>query len=188
MGHPACGQREYRFSLTSQARIIPNAALINVKILDSTPGIIEKYALGDEQALLAQVRYDRLLDTFTGVTCYSLQNHLRTTAPLLGQVEVDELYVGVDRRGVQYVFPVQAKGGKDQLSVVQIEQDIAVCNERFPDLVCRPIAAQFMQDELIAMFELTEQEGRIVVLDERHYELVPTDGLDPDELKSYRTT
>jgi len=39
------------------------------------------YALGDEQALLAKLRYNRLLDIFTGVVCYSLQNHLRTNVP-----------------------------------------------------------------------------------------------------------
>jgi hypothetical protein len=55
--------------------------------------------------------------------------------------------------------------------VVQIERDVAVCREQFPELICRPIAAQFMDQGLIAMFELTEQSGHIVVFDERHYEL-----------------
>jgi hypothetical protein len=45
------------------------------------------------------MRYNRLLDIFTGVACYSLQNHLRTTVPDVGQVETDELYVGVDKNG-----------------------------------------------------------------------------------------
>ena len=45
---------------------------------DSTPGVIS-YALSDEQSLLATVRYNRLIDVFTGLTCYSLQNHLRTS-------------------------------------------------------------------------------------------------------------
>ncbi len=58
----------------------------------------------DEQALLATVRYNRLTDIFTGVTCYSLQNHLRTTVRGVGQVETDELYVGVDRLGKHYAI------------------------------------------------------------------------------------
>ena len=69
--------------------------------------------MSDEQALLARVRYNRLVDIFLGIACYSLQNHLRTTASNMGQVETDELYVGVDRRGSHYVVPIQAKGGKD---------------------------------------------------------------------------
>src|SRR5438105_5867530 len=126
------------------------------KVPDSTPGIIIMYALGDEQALLAKLRYNRLVDIFTGITCYSLQSHLRTTVPNVGQVETDEIYVGVDRRGAHYVFPVQAKGGNDRLGIVQIEQDFALCAHRFPSLLCRPIAAQFMAIEVIALFEFEQ--------------------------------
>ena len=70
----------------------------------------------------------------------------------MGQVETDELYVGVDKKGIHYVFPVQAKGGTDKLSIVQIEQDFAVCARKFPTLLCRPVAAQFMPDGVIALF------------------------------------
>ena len=90
-----------------------------IKIPDATPEIISAYALNDEQALLAKVRYNRLIDLFLGITANSLQNHMRTTVKGIGQIEIDEVYVALDRRGIQYVIPVQAKGGKDQLSVVQ---------------------------------------------------------------------
>jgi len=139
--------------------------------------MIVKYALNDEQALLAKLRYNRLIDIFTGVTCYSLQNHLRTYVFNLGQVETDEVYVGVDREGAHYVIPVQAKGGKDRLSVVQIEQDIAVCAAKFKDAICRPLAAQFIQSDLIALFEFESTPDGVRVRTERHYQLVP-----PEEL------
>ena len=32
----------------------------------ATPGIVAKYAFNDEQALFAKVRYNRLVDVFTG--------------------------------------------------------------------------------------------------------------------------
>ena len=116
---------------------MPNAHLAVVKIPDSTPGIIAKYVLSSEQALLAKVRYNRLIDLFTGIVCYSLQNHLRTTVENLGQVETDEIYLGIDQSGLQYVIPVEAKGGADRPSVVQNEfQDLALCKEKFPDLNC----------------------------------------------------
>jgi len=121
------GRGRYQFVTTKVARIVPSPTLAETKVPDATPGIIGMYALGDEQALLAKLRYNRLIDIFTRVTCYSLQSHLRTTAQHLGQVETDEIYVGVDRRGAHYVFPVQAKGRGDKLSVVQVEQDLAVC-------------------------------------------------------------
>jgi len=88
------------------------------------------YSLSDEQALLARLRYNRLVDIFTGITCYSLQNHLRTHVREIGQIETDEVYIGVDRGGAHYVIPVQAKGGRDLLSVVQIEQDIEMCSNK----------------------------------------------------------
>ena len=94
--------------------LIPNQNLAVTKIPDATPGIIAKYAFSDEQALLTRIRANRLIDIFLGIACYSLQNHLRTTVVGMGQVETDEIYVGVDKGGSHYVVPVQAKGGRRQ--------------------------------------------------------------------------
>jgi hypothetical protein len=72
------------------------------------------------------------------------------------------------------------------ISVVQIEQDIAVCAAKFPALICRPIAAQFMADDFIALFELEEGEQGIAISSERHYRLVPGEEVTTDDLKVYR--
>lgn len=178
------GRSIYRFTLVPINRIVPNRELVTVKIPDATPAIIGSYALNDEQALLAKVRYNRLVDIFLGVTAYSLQNHLRTTVKGIGQIEIDEVYVGVDKHGAQYVMPVQAKGGSDQLSVVQTKQDIACCAEKFPHLICRSISTQFMDDDRIAIFELTVQDSQVKIAQERHYKLV-TDKLSPEDLALY---
>jgi len=181
------GMAKYKFSLTSMPRIIPNNLLAETKIPDSTPGIISKYAFTDEQGLLAKLRYNRLIDVFTGITCYSLQNHLRTTVIGIGQIETDELYVGVDQHGSQYIIPVQAKGGNDQLGIVQIEQDFAMCASKFPLLICKPIAAQFMEDNLIALFLFEEDvQNGIVINLEKHYKLVPPEEVSDDDLVLYR--
>ncbi len=111
------GRGRYRFCLTKVLSLAPNPSLCVTKLPDATPGVISKYALGDEQALLAKERYNRLIDVFTGVACYSLQNHLRSSVPQLGQVETDEIYVGLDRRGAHFIFPVQSKGGNDRLAL-----------------------------------------------------------------------
>jgi len=180
------GPSKYCFVAISQATIAPSKIMAETKVPDSTPGVIAMYALSDEQALLAKLRYNRLIDIFTGVTCHSLQSHLRTSVRTLGQVETDEVYIGVDKRGAHYVFPVQAKGGNDVISVVQIEQDMAVCAAKFPALICRPIAAQFMADDLIALFELEEGKQGIAISSERHYRLVPGEEVTPDDLTVYR--
>lgn len=179
------GRARYKFVAQAEAQILPNALLASTKIPDATPGVIARWALGDEQALLAKLRYNRLIDIFSGVVCYSLQNHLRTSVPGLGQVETDEVYVGIDRSGAQYVFPVQAKGGNDRISIVQIEQDIGLCAARFPLLVCRPIAAQFVGPDEIALFDFEEQQGEIRLRSEKHYRLVPEDDVADDDLERY---
>ena len=180
------GRARYRFVLVRQALIMPSGMMAETKLLDATPGVIARYAMSDEQALLAIVRYNRLVDIFTSITCYSLQNHLRTTVSEMGQVETDEIYIGIDKRGAQYVLPIQAKGRTDRIGIVQIEQDIAVCTAKFPDLICRPLAAQFMQNGVIAMFEFEQVEDEIRVTGERHYRLVGPDALSTDELAQYR--
>lgn len=166
------GRALYKFVLGRDSRIVPNPALVKTDIPNATPELIAAYAMDDEQALLATVRYNRLIDTFLGITTYSLQNHLRTTVTGIGQIEIDELYVGIDTEGRQYVVPVQAKQGKDQISVVQTMQDIRACRQKFGGASCRPVSVQFMPDKTIAMFELTLQDDELRVVAERHYRLV----------------
>ena len=180
------GIAKYVFAAMAFTDIRPNEQLAETKIPDATPGVVARYALSDEQALLAKLRYNRLVDIFTGVACYSLQSHLRTSVANLGQIETDEVYVGVDKVGVHYVFPVQAKGGRDVISVVQIAQDFELCAAKFPNLVARSIAAQFMDDELIAMFELERDGAEVRISSEKHYRLVDHGDLDEKDLLAYR--
>jgi len=179
------GIAKYEFRLVKPLDITPRPNLVVVKIPDATPEIIGAYALGDEQALLAKVRYNRLIDIFLGIAASSLQNHLRTTVKEIGQIEIDELYVGLDRHGSQYVVPVQAKGGRDKHGRQQTEQDIACCAEKFPALRCRPVSAQFITNNKIAMFELAMQEGEVRVVSEEHYELVPASAISTEDLTIY---
>jgi len=181
------GHGRYRFVQTPPVAITPNPALAETKVPDATPGLIELYALGDEQALLAKLRYNRLVDVFTGVACYSLQNHLRTSVQDLGQIETDEVYIGLDRRGAHYVFPIQAKGGREALGVVQVEQDLALCQAKFPALIARPIGAQFIEPNLIALFEFEDTDDGIRIVAERHYRLVPSEQMTAEEIQAYRS-
>ena len=174
------GKGRYRFRLVKQTRILPRTDRVVIDIPDATPEVIRAYALDDEQALLAIVRYNRLIDIFLGLTTYSLQNHLRTTVEGLGQIEIDELYIGLDKSGDHFVIPVQAKGGKDHIGIVQTTQDIRFSEQRFPDLGYRAVAVQFMEDQIVALFELALQGDDIKVVEERHYRLVPAEDLKRD--------
>jgi hypothetical protein len=160
--------------------------LLPAKIPNATPSIVDQYAIEDEQAVLTKIRYNRLIDLTTGISAYSLQNHLRTTLKSGSQIEIDELYVGVDKNGVQYIVPVQAKGGNDRIGRAQLEQDIAYCAEIYPDLVCLPIAAQFMAAGVIAMFQLTIADDRVQIVQEKHYRLVQADEISGEDLRQLR--
>jgi hypothetical protein len=180
------GKAKYAFVLEDQLILKPNESLTFTKILDSTPGIIRKYALSDEQALLAILRYNRLIDTFLGLTCYPLQSHLRTSVEDIGQIETDEIYIGIDKRGAHYIVPVQAKGGKDRQGKVQIEQDLIMCSKKFASLLCISIAAQFMDDGKIALMSFEKStDDQIRILSERHYKLVPAEDLLEEEVQMY---
>ena len=106
---------------------------------------------------------------------------------IFGQIEIDEIYVGINRNGQQFIIPVQAKGGRDKLAVVQTFQDLACCVEKFPSLIPRAISAQFLNDgsNVIAMFELTVENFEVRVVEERHYRLVAADSITADDLRQY---
>lgn len=183
------GDARYRFRLGSLNTINPTPGLLIRKIPDATPEIIAKYALSDEQALLAKVRYNRLIDIFLGITAYSLQNHLRTKIQNYGQIEIDELYIGIDSRGAQYIVPVQAKGGKDKLGVIQTIQDTLYCQglPAYEGCVIRTVSAQFLDNSAIALFELAFDGNDVSIVQEKHYRLVDGDKISRADLTAYRT-
>src|SRR5882762_8430774 len=91
------GKAKYAFvKLVSTPEIQIQADLATILLPDATPEIVLEYAGSDEQGILAKVHYNRLMDIFLQITCYHLQNHWRTSIKGKGQVEIDDLYVGLD--------------------------------------------------------------------------------------------
>lgn len=170
---------------TPAIRIRPNVAMLPIKVPNATPEILLENAFDDEQALLAKVRYNRLIDLFLGITTHSLQNHLRITVKGLGQIDIDELYIGLDRRGQQIIVPVQARVGKDRQSVEQTQQGIAFCTERYPELTCRPVSVHALSGDRIALFELTLSDSEIRIVDQKHYTLVQASEITSEDLRRY---
>ncbi|MBV6504875.1 MAG: hypothetical protein ILNGONEN_00430 [Syntrophorhabdaceae bacterium] len=156
-----------------QRTFSPSAMRVETKVPDATPGIIAKYALSDAQVLLAKLRYNHLIDIFTGVPSYSLQSHFNATVAKVGQIEADEIYLGLDRKGTHYVFPVHVKRGRAKLMIAQIEQGFAICALKFPAFICRPFAVQFVTEDIIALFDFEKNKDGIFIYDEKHYRLVP---------------
>jgi len=44
-----------------------------------------------------------------------------------------------------------------------------------------------MADNLIALFDFAQTEGRVAVVSEKHYRLVPAEELSPEDLEAYRS-
>ena len=58
--------------------------------------------------------------------------------------------------------------------------------EKFPGIKCRALSVQFMDDDIVAMFELTVDDEEVKVVEERHYKLVPAEELDQKSIRLYR--
>ncbi len=140
-----------------------------IHILDATPQIVLKYQGSDEQGILARIRYNRLVDTFTALTTYHIQGHFRTTVLDVGQVEIDDLYIGLDTDGHGFVLPIEAKAEspRDQLGVVQVTQMVKFARQHFPDLTVRPIGVKIMPDGSYMFLEFNDSEDSNLVATKR---------------------
>jgi hypothetical protein len=142
--------------------------------------------MDEKRRLLATVRASRLLDVFTRLICISLQSPVSTDVPGLGRVETDEVYLGIEKREVRRVLVVQAKPASHAFSLVNVGQGLAMCRAKFPTLGPLAVGAQFMEPDLIAVFEFVETGSGVRVAEEKHYRLVPPDQLTAEELSWYR--
>lgn len=169
------GKASYAFVRLKESPHVHISSDLHVILLpDATPEIVLEYAGSDEQGILAKLRYNRIPDIFLGITCYHLQNHWRTSIKYKGQLEVDDLYVGLDVDGKQYVIPIEAKGKKDRISKTQIVQNVGFARERYPRLIIRPLGIQEINDNDIVVIEFTagKSPDAIKIKEMRRYKLV----------------
>lgn len=171
--------------------IQPSECRFEIVVRDATPLRFARSALTDTQYIRAKVRHNRLIDLFFGAVAHPIRTGPHVVLHDVGQIETDEIYVAVRNTGQQFVIPIQAKVGSDQIGTVQIEQDLALCRDKFPTLTPRLVAVQFKKDatgEVIVMFELVLANDEIKVLDEKHYRLVPADQISSDDLQTMSRT
>lgn len=149
---------------------------VPIEIPNALPEIVEKHASADEQALLSSIRYNRLVDIFTEITCFHLQSHIRTTVKGEGQIEVDDLYVGIDAEGTEYVLPLEAKSpdDRDKLGWIQVSNMVKYATQNFPSLRCRAIAAKPARANEIHLVEFSNNTDHeeIGIVQERRYKLI----------------
>jgi hypothetical protein len=174
------GKGKYAFVRLERAPYIhvPDDLYIT-EIPEATPDIVLKYGGEDEQAILTKIRYNRLIDIFLSITAYHLQGHARSSVQDIGQVEIDDLYVGVDTEGRWYVMPVEAKsiGPEERLGVVQIRQMILFAKQSYGELALRPVGVKPLEDGSYVLLEFDDEEELETIAVKRYarYKLVRDD-------------
>lgn len=163
------GRGRYCARLINRISIQANMSIEPIMIEDSTPKLIGHVAATDEQGLLAKIRYNRLIDIFLGLCAHSVQNHYRTTVAGIGQIEIDEVYVGLDGKGRKHIITVQAKSLGDRHNAVQTLQDIRCCEQKFPEMICRAVSVMPLEEGKIAMFEIEFHNQSLRVIRESHF-------------------
>lgn len=191
------GDALYEFRLISVPKLEIDQGLQISRLHDATPEIVARFRLSDEQAVLARIRYNRLVDLFCRCVAHSLQNHLRTKVEGVGQIELDELYVAANRQGEHFIIPLQAKSASDRFGASQLLQDLEYCKTAHPNFRARPLAAQLVkrttagvETEVIVMFEFgcvdTGDDVVITKLNERHFALLQAGQVTPSDFESAR--
>lgn len=166
--------------ISGRSVITPTPFLVQTTIPDTTPGIVSKHVLNRKQASLAKLRYNRLLDIFMGFNCYSLQTSMKAALAGNSQVLIDEVYVGIDKRGRHCILPVLCAGRANKIRIAQVERHLAACTSKFPKLICHFIAAQFMDESRIALFEFDQMSEGPRIVGEKHFQLIRPEHLSPE--------
>jgi hypothetical protein len=171
------GKGKYVFKKTERPQFIEiQEGLAPIEVLNAIPEIVEKYSANDEQGLLSTIRYNRLVDIFTKITCFHLQSHIRTTIQHEGQIEIDDLYVGIDQEGKEYILPLEAKSPdeRDKMGWIQITNLVRYARQYFPNLLCRPLATKPVGPNQIYMIEFEDETDyeKIGIKELKFYKLI----------------
>jgi len=171
----ARGAGKYAFvRIVAETTVTVPESLKTYPIPYAVPDIVAQNLARDEQGLLTIVRYNRILDVFSGLACFHLQSHVRTQISGHGQVEIDDLYVGVDKDGQGFVLPVEAKEEGERLGLDKAVALTLFARAKFPKLICRPVGIIRRALHLFdcVEFEPAEELSKVVLVDMRRYQLV----------------
>ncbi len=175
----ARGSGLYAFvKIEGETTVTIPAAMKVYPIPYAVPEIVAQNLARDEQGSLTIVRYNRILDVFTGLACFHLQSHIRTQVSDHGQIEIDDLYVGVDKDGQGFVLPIEAKEEGERLGLDKAVGLTLFARSRFPKLICRPIGIMRRGAGLFDCieFEPSDELSKVVVLEMRRYQLITETG------------
>ncbi len=84
---------------------------------------------------------------------------MRNSITNRGKIEIDDLYIGVDRNGTKYIIPLAAKSAseRDKLGWVQVSNLVRFARQFFPKLICKPVAAKPIDRDRIYLIKFTDE-------------------------------
>ncbi|MCX6049954.1 MAG: hypothetical protein NT075_33060 [Chloroflexi bacterium] len=170
--------------IESSLVVAPSPLWAKSKVVDLTPTNINEFDLNEKQLLLARIRYNRLIDFFTGCDCFSLQRNDQITDTNTNKIENIEIYFGTRARDGQFIIPVKSFDRQEKILVRKISQDFTAYEAEFPTLHCIPIAAQWMEEHTLALFSFSRRYDGFWLSEEKHYQLMSPTELLPEALSS----
>jgi SAM-dependent methyltransferase len=164
------GRVGYRFVAVPRANVFP-VDVPEEEVVDQTPEVLRLPGLYDGQAsmlLLAQIRYNHLMDRCAGFPCYSLGDHYRAPVPLFGLFQVDEVFAGSDQLDTPCLFPVHVCQPGEVLGTLLADQLAAVCAGFGPEARCCPVIVQASGADRVRLLVCEVHEYGSVVLASTH--------------------
>jgi len=167
---------------------IPGIRMAQTILLDATPRLVRVHLTDDRQSLLTLLRYNRVIEAFAGVPCYSFLVSAETHVTGLGCVHTDEVCMALDGCGETRIFAVQARGADEALDTEQVERDLAACAARFPGVPCQALGAQLVDLEQIALVDFVQTKDGVRIGTVKHYRLVTGDRYVSEDECEYLTS
>lgn len=164
------GRSRYRLIQRPSQKVVADPSSYNWIVKDWTPGIARKHGLKDAALLECILRHNRLLENFLGLPTEHLQSHIRTSIAGFGQTEIGSLFLCDE---AETSIPVCLIGKPGEFNLGKAAQHMRFGFDRFPDMQCRTVVAQLLDDHTVALFELFGTPKAPRVIQEAHYILTP---------------
>ena len=149
-------------------KIEADPTAVDFLVADETPIIARNFGMKGAPLLELILRKNRILKQFLSSPIEHLQSHVRASVTGVGQVEIGSLFFS-QSYGVIVPICLVAKPG--QFNLNKATQAMKFASEHYGRLDCRPVVAQLLSENKVALFELHGSPETPRVLQEVHFTL-----------------